>query len=167
MVIEIQEENGNYDFALTAEFAGSKASLGDIQSARLAKDLAAYATGCGIAGLTKEIGNNGEASFTNLELGLYLVVQNKAADGYSKADAFLVSIPMSENGTYIYTVDASPKVELEKAPVPTTPSKPSEPTLPQTGQLNWPIPILVILGLCLFTVGWMLRFGKKRDGYAQ
>jgi hypothetical protein len=34
--------------------------------------------------------------------------------------------------------------------------------LPQTGQLNWPIPVLVILGLAMFSVGWNLRFGKRR-----
>lgn len=39
---------------------------------------------------------------------------------------------------------------------------PSVPTLPQTGQLNWPIPVLTVVGLCLFALGWKLRFGRKR-----
>lgn len=35
-------------------------------------------------------------------------------DSYSKAAPFLVSVPINENDTYIYTVDASPKVEIKK-----------------------------------------------------
>ena len=34
----------------------------------------------------------------------------------------------------------------------------------QTSQLNWPIPVLAIAGLLLFSIGWsMLNFGKKDD----
>ncbi|MCD8084122.1 MAG: hypothetical protein LUE86_11595 [Clostridiales bacterium] len=35
--------------------------------------------------------------------------------------------------------------------------------LPQTGQLNWPIPILVIAGLLLFSVGWKLCQKENRE----
>lgn len=42
---------------------------------------------------------------------------------------------------------------------PETPSTPSKPVkrLPQTGQLNWPIPVLCIGGLVLFSFGWLMR----------
>lgn len=106
-------------------------------------------------------------SFTNLELGLYLLVQDVAAEGCIKMEPFLVSVPMEENGGYLYDVDASPKVELAKLPV--EPSKPEQPELPggsklpQTGQLNWPIPLLVMSGLCLLSAGWLLRFGKRKS----
>lgn len=45
---------------------------------------------------------------------------------------------------------------IDTTPVPTTSSK-----LPYTGQHNWPIPALVILGLLLFGLGWYLR--QKND----
>lgn len=164
----VAEDDGNYSFALTGEFTGSHADLTDPSSPDLAKSLAQYVSNQKLAGMTEIIGNDGKVSFSDLELGLYLLVQTDAASGYHSADPFLVSVPMYEDGTYLYDVDGTPKVELEKRPTPTTPSSPttpSIPTLPQTGQLNWPIPILAILGLMMFSVGWILRFGRKRDNY--
>lgn len=35
-------------------------------------------------------------------------------------------------------------------------------TLPQTGQLNWPVPVLAAFGLCLIAAGWALRCGGQR-----
>ena len=34
--------------------------------------------------------------------------------------------------------------------------------LPQTGQLNWPVPVLICAGLALFVVGWVLFFRRKK-----
>lgn len=39
----------------------------------------------------------------------------------------------------------------------------NDPKLPQTGQLNWPIPAITIAGLVLFVTGWILCFGRKRE----
>lgn len=196
---DIREEDGNYGFELTGEFAASGLSLDHISSPELAEKLSNYVSDNKIEGLTKSIGKDGTASFEDLKAGLYLIVQNQAASGYYQADPFLVSVPMNENGEYLYAVDASPKVELVKKgggkdhdpdPTPTDPTptepEPSEPwepetgvlgaedhktgvlgasdvVLPQTGQLNWPIPVMVIAGLGLFSAGWMIRFGKKKE----
>lgn len=43
------------------------------------------------------------------------------------------------------------------------PKEPDEPSLPQTGQLKWPIPVLVVVGLSLFALGWFLKYGKKNN----
>lgn len=197
----VHEDDGNYSFVLTDAFAGSGSSLEDIESAGLAKELADYAKAQGISGITQKIAKDGTVSFSDLEPGLYLLVQHSAAEGYYNADPFLVSVPMMEDGIYVYDVDASPKVELKKEPetpeesetseetetpeepetpkepekpgIPETPANPGSPpaqeetelTLPQTGQLNWPIPVLVVMGLCLFSAGWVLRFGRKRDDH--
>lgn len=178
-IVEVQD--GNFSFALTDAFSGSTKTLTDIQSAGLAEALAEYAGKQLLEGIKKAIDEEGNVIFTELEPGLYLLVQEEAASGYNKAVPFLVSIPMEENGIYLYDVDASPKVELEKETTPPTepgtpsePETPSEPPsepelpftpdrpgLPQTGQLNWPIPILSLLGLCSFSIGWVLRFGRK------
>lgn len=159
----VYEEDGNYSFVPTGDFSDFDKPLTDVHSSELAKALAEYAKKA--SGLTLDIDKNGSAFFTGVEPGLYLMVQSKAAAGYYAADPFLVTVPMLEDGTYIYDVDASPKVELEKLPQPTpTPTVPPE-KLPQTGQLNWPVPVLVVLGLALFSAGWLLRFGGRKDGY--
>lgn len=101
------------------------------------------------------------------------VVESSVPDGYK------VSYESSSNTVTIINSVDNP---TEEPPVPTTkpdtePStnpegstKPdTEPTtkpeeLIQTGQLNWPIPILAIAGLLLFSIGWaMLNFSKKDE----
>lgn len=165
---EVCEEDGNYSFRPTGDFADYDQPLEDVQSAELAEDLAEYVKNHHLTGTTKTIGQDGKIVFPDLELGLYLLVQNQAAEGYSKAEPFLVTVPMQEKGAYVYQVDASPKVAVEQEKKPTSPNSPKPGTpgqtrLPQTGQLNWPVPVLVVLGLGLFSIGWMLRFGARKD----
>lgn len=165
---DILENDEGDTFVLTDAFAESGESLENIQSARLAKQLAQYAKDHNIKGTEKKIDSKGSVLFSGLSTGLYLIIQTKAADGYNAAEPFLVSVPMQENGVYIYNVDASPKIELFREPETTptkTPEVPSKPMLPQTGQLNWPVPVMVVLGLILFSAGWTLRCGKKKGSY--
>lgn len=111
---------------------------------------------------------DGKATFSGLSTGLYLIVQEKAASGFSKMDAFLVSVPYMEDGEYQYHVTASIKSELEREPEPTEPppTKPDDPKLPQTGQLNWPIPVLLASGAALLCLGCFLRYGRREDDNA-
>lgn len=108
---------------------------------------------------------DGKATFSGLSTGLYLIVQNEAAHGFSKLGTFLVSVPYMEGGEYQYHVTASLKSELEREPKPTDPSptEPDDPKLPQTGQLNWPVPLMTIVGLVFFVVGLVLCFAKKEN----
>ena len=58
-------------------------------------------------------------------------------------------------------------VPEETKPEETIPSKPKPDEtekLPQTGQLTWPIPWMVISGMMLFIIGWLLSkdSGKGR-----
>lgn len=164
----VSEDDGNYFFCRELDHV----QLSDIQSAGAAADLLEfYQENQGNYDFFQQtVGiSDGKAEFTGLSTGLYLIVQNEAASGYSKLGAFLVSVPYMENGEYQYHVTASIKSELEREPEPepTTPppTDPSDPELPQTGQLNWPIPLLAVSGLLLFAAGWVLRFGRKRDCY--
>lgn len=120
----------------------------------LAETFAGQVTGEGIAAAV-----DGEARFENLELGLYLIVQTEASQGFEPLKPFLICVPMIEDGSCVFDVNAQGKFQLKREPDPPGPG------LPQTGQLNWPIPVLAVLGLGLFSAGWMLCFGKKKDGH--
>ena len=120
--------------------------------------------------------------FSQLELGLYLVSQSVPADRYHALDPFLVTVPLSENGLWIYDIDAAPKVgRASPAPTTTPTTEPSTtptttptasttstPTgrpisrLPQTGQLRWPVPVLAGMGLVFLLIGWILSKRQEK-----
>lgn len=180
---DVAEDNGNYSFALSDAYEGCAGvdlgALSDMESVDLpgvAQTLADYTTENDVqATTTVEIGTDGTVTADGLTLGLYLVMQHQPASGYEAIAPFLVSVPMLENGVYVYDVDATPKMsELTKVPPqPVTPQEPSSPTtpavttqsttLPQTGQLNWPVPVLTVAGLLLLLAGWYLRSRDKRE----
>lgn len=164
---EIKEEDGNYSFALTGAYTECGLSLESESTSALAQSLAKYTSDNKLTGKEVSIGKDGKAAASGLELGLYLVVQTKAAADYEAVSPFLVSVPTNEDGIYSYDVDATPKISTlkEKEPKPSRPVTPPGSTLPQTGQLNWPVPVLTILGLCLFLFGFALRFGRKEIPY--
>ena len=61
------------------------------------------------------------------------------------------------------TVNITNKSDETEETIPTQPED-SNDKLVQTGQLNWPVPVCVILGLIFFSIGWaMLNFGKKEN----
>lgn len=161
-----EETDGQYSFALTDAFTDCNVLLNDdTQLSESAKALYEFAKENSVDGETKEIESDGNVLFDELSVGLYLLVQETAAPGgYEKAEPFLVSVPMEQNGKYVYNVDASPKVELKKEPVtvPDHGESSAGNRLPSTGQLNWPIPILVMLGLLMIIFGGFLYFGKRK-----
>ena len=104
----------------------------------------------------------------NHMIAIYLVVQNEASDGFLEAVPFLVSVPAKEGNQYKYDVDVSPKLDIapeettEPSTEPTSP--PPGPNLPQTGQINWPVPVLAALGVFLITGDIYLRAsGKEKN----
>ena len=165
---EIAESNGDYFFVLAPAVKDSEVSLKDIQSAETAKKLAAWIDKHPTQHTQVQIDKDGKAAFSDLVTGLYLVVQTEAAEGYLCADPFLVSLPMHDGSGYVYDVEATPKVEVEKEPETeeTTTTKPPQipGKLPQTGQNNWPIPVLCCGGLILILVGVILCCGRKKTG---
>lgn len=180
-VADAVKEDADYRFQYTAEFDGCRFRLDEIQSEELAVNLAEYADKKGITGTVREIASDGTVSFGNLQTGLYLLVQQTAAQGYNAVTPFLVSVPMqaADGSGWVYDVDAGPKVELTKTQTPDNPDDPNNPDnpndpnkpdtpgskpytpiierLPQTGQLNWPIPVMTIAGLLLLALGWKMR----------
>lgn len=208
-VAKVQKDNANLSFEYTNGFEDCGVELGDLSegelAGRLAEKIAATAEST-----TVEINDLGMAEFGDLEVGLYLVVQTTAAENYNVVNPFLVSVPIQENGKYVYDVDALPKVGTATKKTPDTPDEPDTPDtpdepdtpdtpvapgpdnpdgwvlgdhgeknypnpdnpnghvmgahgLPQTGQLNWPIPVLAVTGVVLVAAGIKLKKGNRRD----
>lgn len=215
-VAKVQKDNADLSFVYTNGFEDCGVELGDLSAGelagRLAEKIAATAEST-----TVEISDVGAAEFGDLEVGLYLVVQTTAAENYNVINPFLVSVPIQENGSYVYDVDALPKVgtAAKKTPeppdtpdTPDTPDKPDEENpntpaapgpdnpdgwvlgahgekiylnpeapspdnpngyvmgahgLPQTGQLNWPIPVLAVIGVVLVAAGIKLKKETRKD----
>lgn len=159
----------HYIYTLTEPFAESGISL-DALDSDVAQALAAYAIGNEIPGVKQEIDAEGHAAFADVSVGLYLMVQEDAAEGFSLVQPFLLTVPVSENGAYVYDVDASPKLSLvpeetepTQPPTTTPPTKPGD-KLPQTGQMSWPVPLLAIGGIFTFLAGLILnRSGRKKN----
>lgn len=172
-VADLDETDGKVYFKYAGGFEGCTVDLnGDLTSAAAARELSLYAAAHDeqIVALHKQNFEDGKIWFYNLPVGLYLLVQQDTAPGYSALTPFLISVPKMENGEYDYHVDATPKmgpVVPDQPTEPTTPPptqpKPPSGDLPQTGQLNWPVPVLAVSGLILFALGWYLcRSGKRR-----
>lgn len=169
----VAEDDGNYSFALADVFAGSGVSLDDLEVAGLAQTLAEYAESDGLEGASYAVGSDGIMSATGLELGLYLVVQTEAADGFEAVAPFLVSVPMYDEatGAYVYDVDATPKMEtLTESPVepveevtetPASTTGTTSSTLPSTGTPSWIVPILAAAGVGILLVGAALALGRR------
>lgn len=195
-VAALQEADGQFRYVPTDAFSANGLPLEGLQSPELAAAYAAYAAVNGVPGSAAVAGPDGRVSFTGLTTGVYLLVQDIAAEGYTCAAPFLVTIPIQVDGTYRYDIDATPKMEQETtAPETTTPETTApettvpdttvpaettaepprtepepvttEPQLPQTGQNTRPVPILAVSGMMLFAAGWVLRFGGQRDDHAE
>lgn len=206
-VAKVQKDNANLSFVYTNGFEDCGVELGDLSEGELAGQLAEKIAATAES-TTVEISNLGVAEFGDLEVGLYLVVQTTAAENYNVINPFLVSVPIQENGSYVYDVDALPKVGTAAKKTPEPPDKPEEENpntpvapgpdnpdgwvlgahgekiylnpeapspdnpngyvmgahgLPQTGQLNWPIPVLAVTGVVLVAAGIKLKKGTRKD----
>ncbi|MBQ3355741.1 MAG: LPXTG cell wall anchor domain-containing protein [Oscillospiraceae bacterium] len=175
-VATLQDENG-YRYVPVPGLEAIDFTFDKIESPDLPAEVLKQVKAAGLTGTAKRIGGDGVVFFGELTLGLYLVEQTENAPGFTSIQPFFVTIPMQENGELIYDVDASPKPLPPQPTEPTNPTEPTEPTatskppeptepfLPQTGQLNWPIPVLAILGAALLLAGlFVLLRGRKERG---
>jgi hypothetical protein len=155
-----------YDFRLLDALAaaGGRLNTQDLYDDEQAWDLLIVAQDALDQYLTQPI-RDGKACFTALEAGLYLAWQSPddASEGYDAIAPFLISVPRLQDEVYVMDVEADPKVPLETEPTtPPPPPPPPPPELPQTGQLNWPVPVMAVTGMALFVVGWILCWRGKR-----
>jgi hypothetical protein len=138
-----------------------------------AKSLAYYCKQNGLYTEARTTDKNGECFFGNLEIGLYLVARTKTDpenDDFT-TDPLLFFLPQSVNGETIYEIVATPKFSYISAidPIDSPGGKThsGDNTLPQTGQLLWPVTLLSVLGCLMILAGsFLLRkegLGEKKD----
>lgn len=163
---DVAENDGNYSFVPVEAIRGDIPEFGDIESPDLAGRLAELKGK--LTPVTSDpvtVDRDGNATFSDLTFGLYLVVQKTAASGYRKIAPFLVSVPYLYRDEYQYEVTSQPKTDLEQEVKPTAPPSSGGgggKKLPQTGQLWWPVPVLACAGLGCIAVG-LLRRREARD----
>ena len=174
-VADIKTEGEQTGYTFTDEFMkfdGSLENVGESNTAvSLAKTLKDYVKNNSIQGDVKYAGEDGKIAYTNLELGLYLVIQEDKPDGYVDINPFLVSVPDEIEGKIAYDVDASPKIDvyrknsqtdkiIETTTVTSDEMTPT-PKIPQTGLLAWPVILFTLIGVLLVAFGIMFRTTSK------
>lgn len=149
--VGIQTEEGN--FMLSEGFEGYTLDLTEDNI----ESLKTYAKENAQPTYVKTTDSNGNFTLTDVKVGVYLFVQESKTEEYTM-QTMLVKIPETKtSGTeLIYDVTVKPKiVSIESIPNVVTPQPVTDSTLPYTGVLNWPVPVLVILGIAIFCVGWL------------
>ncbi len=83
------------------------------------------------------------------------------SDGYSVTEESVsgYTAKYSQDG-YTFTITNTGDSAAKTTPTSKTPTSSK---LAQTGQLNWPIPLLAGFGLVLFALGWSLVFLKRKE----
>lgn len=160
-VAEIADIGGETTYLLTNGFQDTNIFLeyfldGKQSAASLAEELndAVPADAYKIASRPDKTGT---VTFSNRELGLYLIRQRAKSGYYESITPFVVTVPMNSDSGWVYDVTASPKVGTV---TPKDTVYKSVRRLPQTGQLNWPVPVLAVSGIALFSLGWAMTKDK-------
>lgn len=128
-------------YRITESFGGGIIRQADADSVNLAQWLAESAAE---AGITRLLDADGCAVFSELEEGLYMLVQTERMDGFYPILPILLSVPQ----------ESSWDLEIYKKPVPVVTE------IPKTGQS--PAPFLGVLGMLLSASGLLLCSKKSR-----
>lgn len=156
---QVDHANGTIHYTTCedyAEYDCDWASLSASQSRDKAKELAEVATRRGEYDVTGVTDAQGVVVFDGLSAGLYLLlrIDVNAANADFLFDPCFLRMPEMVNGEAFNDVTVSPKYVWDE---PDTP-----PDLPQTGQTNWPIPVMMVSGIMLYLAGMEMWFGRRR-----
>lgn len=159
--IGMKNEEGNFEYS--AGFEGSNLNIDTFTEENI-NSIKEYAIKNAKAYDTKITDSNGEFTISDLQEGAYLFVQTSKTDEYTM-QTMLVQVPeIDEQGNSNYTITAKPKIVTvpEESVVDTSTPSSNGSTLPYTGVLNWPIPVLVVVALVLFCIGWIKLYTNSK-----
>lgn len=97
----------NYNYTEAFEECGIQ-----LKDPALAEKLSAYVSANAVPSQKIVTDAQGKATYSNLRLGMYLVKQTGAVEGFAPCAPFLVTVPMETSTGYQYQVDASPKTDV-------------------------------------------------------
>ena len=102
--------------------------------------------------------NNWRYTWANLDNAYRWTVVEKEMEEYTAEVT-------REGNTFYVTNSFSEDIPDEPTPTtkPDTPTTPGKPTLPQTGQLWWPVPVLIAAGLLFIVIGLLRRRGAADE----
>lgn len=166
--IEEITDYDNVSYAFTNEFSDlANMQLNKEDEKEYAKGISKYIKQRKINGIQLNTNKQGEAKFTNLKLGKYLIEVDTFSINDTKYTAlpFIISIPMNEqNVGWNYVISANPKIaKVEVKVEENTPEKEEiKGDLPNTGMLMWPIPVLLLLGLAFIITGCYIYKKKEK-----
>lgn len=145
------------EFALALEINLTEDKL----SPDLAKSLYTYAETNTVTGQTVSPDEEGKVSYSLLEQGCYLVCSTAREGEFAP---FLIRIPMTIGGKTVYDIQATPKTDGPGSDFSPVEPSPSEPNIPQTGNIQWPKYLLLILGGIAIAAGFVqiLRGREKQ-----
>ena len=99
--------------------------------------------------VTLNAANNWRYTWTALDNGYSWTVVEKETDNYT--------VEVTQEGiTFVVK-------NTHNEDIPDEPTTPTKPTLPQTGQLWWPVPVLIAAGLLFVVIGLLRRRGAADE----
>lgn len=114
----VNESNGNASFTLDSQFAASGIKIETLttadQWAAAARTLSGMVSSSGINSIEETSDAQGRIVFDNLQQGIYLLVQSSAWNRLEISPS-LLTVPLQENGQWIYDVKTYPKFTPDHA----------------------------------------------------
>lgn len=115
------DSNGQYQYTDSFSGASTPITAENLEGIRpegssedLYNELVNIAEGLGGFDYGATTGADGKAETTNMDLGIYMIVQANKVTGFTQIEPTLVAIPqIALNESYVYDISVSPKVSVE------------------------------------------------------
>ena len=146
----------------TNGFEGTSYDLLDLSESNL-EDMKNYAAMNSEVTYRELTNTEGKFNIESVEEGSYLFVQASSKDIYTM-QTMLITIPEAdEKGEENYNITVKPKIiknvdDEEKEEE----EEKLDDKVPQTGVLNWPVQVLAVSGVVLFSIGWIVFYTKSK-----
>jgi hypothetical protein len=154
--IGIENEQGDFEYSIGFEESNLDVEIFTEENINIINQ---YAVSNAKPVYTKTTDVNGEFTVSELQKGAYLIVQTTNQDKYT-AQAMLVQVPeVTTDGNENYNITVKPKISeviIEDS------KSVDENALPYTGVLNWPIPVLAVIAIIVFCIGWLKSFTSSK-----